>query len=66
MSSGTSVTCIIVDQKVLSCGVPGQTHHELVQAGCRRVSEACRVAGKAAGLHVVRPEPTTIIYALRR
>jgi 2-keto-3-deoxy-L-rhamnonate aldolase RhmA len=38
-----------------SYGVPGQTGHERVRAGCRRVLDACAAAGKAAGLHVVLP-----------
>ena len=47
-----------------SCGVPGQTGHELVQAGCQRVLEACRVAGKAAGIHVVIPTQAAITKAI--
>ena len=48
-----------------SCGVPGQTGHELVQAGCRRVADACRAAGRAAGLHVVIPTETAITKAIK-
>lgn len=47
-----------------SCGVPGQTSHTLVQAGCQRVLDACRSAGKAAGMHVVIPVPETIAKAI--
>jgi 2-dehydro-3-deoxyglucarate aldolase len=47
-----------------SCGVPGQTDHDLVQAGCRRVAEACRKAGKAAGLHVVLPDSAAVEQAV--
>lgn len=43
-----------------SYGVPGQTGHDLVRAGCRRVCDACRTAGKAAGLHVVIPTAEAI------
>lgn len=43
-----------------SCGVPGQTGHDLVRAGCRRVLDACATAGKAAGLHVVIPAAEAI------
>ena len=47
-----------------SCGVPGQTAHEQVRAGCRHVLEACRTAGKAAGMHVVIPSKPSIEQAL--
>jgi len=47
-----------------SYGVPGQTGDDLVQAGCRRVAEACRKAGKAAGLHVVLPDPAAVEQAV--
>jgi len=47
-----------------SCGVPGQTDHDLVQAGCRRVAETCRHTGKAAGLHVVLPDPAAVEQAV--
>jgi 2-keto-3-deoxy-L-rhamnonate aldolase RhmA len=47
-----------------SYGVPGQTTHERVQAGCRRVLDACRAAGKAAGMHVVIPSETAIAEAM--
>jgi 2-keto-3-deoxy-L-rhamnonate aldolase RhmA len=43
-----------------SCGVPGQTGHEQVLAGCQRVLDACQAAGKAAGLHVVIPTAEAI------
>lgn len=47
-----------------SCGTPGQVEHERVQAGCRRVQEACAAAGKAAGMHVVIPEAALIEKAV--
>jgi 2-keto-3-deoxy-L-rhamnonate aldolase RhmA len=47
-----------------SCGVPGQTAHARVQAGCRRVLDACRTAGKSAGLHIVLPTPESIRQAI--
>jgi len=47
-----------------SYGVPGQTAHAQVQAGCRRVLDACRAAGKAAGMHVVIPSEAAITKAL--
>lgn len=47
-----------------SCGVPGDTAHAQVQAGCRRVVEACRAAGKSAGIHVVIPTSTAIAKAI--
>ncbi|MDP7023786.1 MAG: aldolase/citrate lyase family protein [Kiritimatiellia bacterium] len=47
-----------------SCGVPGQTSHPDVQAGCQTVLEACKKAGKAAGLHVVMPDKEAIAKAV--
>ncbi|MFW5857699.1 MAG: aldolase/citrate lyase family protein, partial [Planctomycetota bacterium] len=47
-----------------SYGVPGQTGHAEVAAGCRRVREACAAAGKAAGLHVVKPDADAVDRAL--
>ena len=47
-----------------SYGMPGQTAHEQVKAGCRRVLEACRAAGKTAGMHVVIPAEAAIAQAL--
>jgi len=47
-----------------SCGVPGQTAHEEVLAGCRRVARACKTAGKAAGMHVVIPSKDGIEQAV--
>jgi len=48
-----------------SYGVPGQTAHEQVKVGCQRVLDACRAAGKAAGMHVVIPTPAAIAQALK-
>ncbi|MFP4028164.1 MAG: HpcH/HpaI aldolase family protein [Candidatus Brocadiia bacterium] len=47
-----------------SYGVPGQTDHPAVREGCRKVVTACQNAGKAAGLHVVRPEAEKIERAI--
>lgn len=47
-----------------SYGVPGQTEHERVSAGCRRVLEACKSVGKSAGLHVVIPNEDAVAKAL--
>ena len=47
-----------------SYGVPGQTAHELVQVGCRRVVEACQAAGKSAGMHIVIPTEANVHQAL--
>jgi 2-keto-3-deoxy-L-rhamnonate aldolase RhmA len=47
-----------------SYGIPGQTSHKLVQDGCTRVLEACKSAGKAAGLHVVIPTEESIKKAV--
>jgi len=49
-----------------SCGVPGQTSHPAVVAGCDRVVRACANAGRAAGLHVVIPTPAAVAEALDR
>lgn len=46
-----------------SYGLPGQTTHATVQAGCRRVLAACRAAGKSAGMHVVLPTAAAIAQA---
>lgn len=46
-----------------SYGLAGQTAHPQVQAGCRRVLDAARSAGKAAGLHVVVPTAAAIAKA---
>ncbi|MBS3762286.1 MAG: 2,4-dihydroxyhept-2-ene-1,7-dioic acid aldolase [Planctomycetes bacterium] len=47
-----------------SYGIPGQTDHPAVREGCRKVVTACQNAGKAAGLHVVRPEAERIERAI--
>ncbi len=47
-----------------SYGVPGQTAHARVEAGCRRVLDACKAAGKSAGMHVVIPDQAVIARAL--
>lgn len=47
-----------------SYGIPGQTQHSIVRHACRQVIEACRRAGKAAGLHIVKPTPEAIRAAI--
>ena len=47
-----------------SYGVTGQTGHRLVQDACAAVSDACRRAGKSAGIHVVKPTPQAIEGAI--
>lgn len=47
-----------------SYGVPGQTDHERVRQGCRRILDACRRAGRSAGLHVVEPDEGAIDRAV--
>ena len=47
-----------------SYGVPGQTDHPDVKAGCRRVLEACRRSGIAAGIHLVKPTQESIDQAI--
>lgn len=48
-----------------SYGIPGQTRHPLVQGGCQKVLDACKSAGKSAGLHVVIPTEDNIAKALK-
>lgn len=43
-----------------SYDVPGQTEHPQLLAAFRRVLDACAAAGKAAGIHVVRPTPERV------
>lgn len=47
-----------------SYGIPGKTNDVIVQAGCKKVLEACAKAGKSAGLHVVIPTKENIEKAL--
>lgn len=47
-----------------SYGIPGQTSHRLVNEGCRKVLDACKRAGKSAGLHVVLPTEEGIKKAI--
>jgi 2-keto-3-deoxy-L-rhamnonate aldolase RhmA len=49
-----------------SCGVPGQTSHPDVTAGCTRVVRACCNAGKAAGIHLVIPAEDAIADAVEK
>jgi len=48
-----------------SYGIPGKTSDALVQAGCKKVLDACGKAGKSAGLHVVIPTVENIERALQ-
>lgn len=48
-----------------SYGIPGKTQHPLVQEACHQVVRACQAAGKAAGLHIVKPTPENIQQAIR-
>jgi 2-keto-3-deoxy-L-rhamnonate aldolase RhmA len=43
-----------------SLGVPGKPDHTLVIEALASVVAACNRAGKAAGFHIVQPEPETI------
>lgn len=47
-----------------SYGIPGQTGDPIIQNACARIVEACRNAGKAAGMHVVIPTPEAIAKAV--
>ncbi len=47
-----------------SYGIPGQTSDPIVVDACKRVAEACKRAGKAAGSHVVLPTPENIQSAI--
>jgi 2-keto-3-deoxy-L-rhamnonate aldolase RhmA len=47
-----------------SFGIPGQTSADVVTDACRRVLDACRAAGKSAGLHVVTPTPAAVCKAI--
>ncbi len=38
-----------------SYGIAGQIEHPIIRDACRSVAEACRRAGKSAGLHLVTP-----------
>jgi 2-keto-3-deoxy-L-rhamnonate aldolase RhmA len=49
-----------------SYGMPGKTTDPVIQRACARVVEACRTAGKSAGIHVVLPTPESIEQAIRQ
>lgn len=49
-----------------SLGVTGQTGHPAVKEACDRVAAVCKKLGKAAGLHIVRPDKEQIDSALAR
>ena len=49
-----------------SYGLPGKTTDPVIQRACTRVVEACRNAGKSAGIHVVLPTPESIEQAIRQ
>jgi len=46
-----------------SYGIPGETSHPLILDARDRVLEACKTAGKAAGIHVVIPRTEDIAKA---
>lgn len=43
-----------------SYGVPGQTGHPCVKEARQAMLEACKRHGKAAGFHLVTPEPEAV------
>ena len=43
-----------------SYGLIGQTSHPVIKAACAKVVEACERHGKAAGLHLVKPDADSI------
>ncbi len=43
-----------------SYGVVGKTSHAIIQDACKKVVDACKKHGKAAGMHLVKPTPETI------
>lgn len=47
-----------------SYGIPGQTGHHSVRTAQRTVVDACRRAGKSAGLHIVVPSAEEVSRAL--
>ena len=49
-----------------SLGVPGQTDHPLVRDALDSVVQACLQAGKAAGQHIVDPNPTLVGRSLQQ
>ena len=49
-----------------SLGVPGQPEHKLVMKALDAVVSACLRAGKAAGQHIVQPEPEAIARSLEQ
>lgn len=49
-----------------SYGMPGRTSDPVVTAACQTVADACRNAGKAAGLHIVLPDEQAIARAVEK
>lgn len=47
-----------------SYGVPGETSHALITEACSKVLQACKKAGKSAGIHVVIPTEENIKKAI--
>jgi len=47
-----------------SYNIPGQTSDPLIKDGCKKVLDACKTAGKSAGLHVVLPTSEAIKQAI--
>lgn len=48
-----------------SFGIVGQTNHQTIKTACQKVVSACKKHGKAAGIHVVIPDPDAIASALK-
>lgn len=44
--------------------ITGQTSHSLILDACRKVSEACRIHNKSAGLHIVKPTDEAVNFAM--
>ncbi len=49
-----------------SYGIPGKTTEPVIREACARVVEACRKAGKSAGIHVVLPTRESIEHSVRQ
>jgi len=47
-----------------SYGMPGKTDDPVIRDACRKVADACRAAGKSAGMHVVLPSPEAMEQAV--
>ncbi len=49
-----------------SYGITGQTGHPIIAEACQKVLDACKKAGKAPGLHIVKPTKENIEDAVRK